>query len=148
MNVQRPVREQMVPVKSPLQQFKPVNSMYTPNLTYTYPGRLDLDLIKPIRIDVPNFSDLFTIIQGVRCGDWLHYIQPLTSVLSKPDGSCNPTYSQSGSITDKQLITGQFAVNLAWCADDFAATCNAIVEKYTGMGMDIYDIQSNLQSLI
>lgn len=122
--------------------------MYTPNLTYTYPGRLDLDLIKPIRIGTPAFSDLFTIIQGVRCGDYLHYIQPLTSALSKADGSCNPTYTQSGSITDKQLITGQFALNHAFCADEFAVVCNALVEKYTGMGVDFYELQPNLQSII
>jgi hypothetical protein len=141
-------RTQMPAIQQAKPSFQPVASMYTPNLTYTYPGRLDLDLIKPIRIGTPNFSDLFTIIQGVRCGDWLHYIQPLTSVLTKPDGSCNPTYTQSGSITDKQLTTGPFAVNLSWCADEFAVQCNAIVEKYSGLGMDIYDIQSNLQSII
>lgn len=139
-------RPSLLPAAKP--SFKPVASMYTPNLTYTYPGRLDLDLIKPIRIGVPAFSDLFTIIQGVRCGDWLHYIQPLTSALSKPSGDCNPVYTQAGSITDKQLITGQFAINMSWCADEFAAQCNAIVEKYTGMGVDIYDIQGNLQSII
>lgn len=150
MNVQREPRTQMLPVKpqNPLSQFKPVNSMYTPNLTYTYPGRLDLDLIKPIDIDTPAFSDLFTIIQGVRCGDWLHYIQPLTSALSKPDGSCAPVFTQAGSITDKQLITGQFALNHAYCSDEFAVVCNSIVEKYTGMGVDFYELQSNLQSLI
>jgi hypothetical protein len=127
---------------------KPSASMYTPNLTYTYPGRLDTDLIEPIRINTPAFSDLFRIIQGVRCGDYLHYVQPLTSVLSKPVGDCNPVYTQAGSITDKQLITGPFAVNLEWCPDEFIAQCNIIVEKYSGMGLDLYDIQSNLQSLI
>lgn len=135
-------------VQNPMASLKPVASMYTPNLTYTYPGRLDLDLIKPIHIMTPAFSELFTIIQGVRCGDWLHYIQPLTSALSKPSGDCAPTYTQAGSITDKQLITGQFAINMEWCPDEFAAQCNAIVEKYTGMGVDLYDIQANLQSLI
>lgn len=128
--------------------FKPVNSMYTPDLSYTYPGRLDLDLIEPIRIGTPALSDLFTIIQGVRCGDYLHYVQPLTSVLSKPSGDCNPTYTQAGSITDRQLITGPVAVNLEWCAEEFIVQCNAIVEKYSGMGLDLYEIQSNLQSII
>lgn len=127
---------------------KPSASMYTPNLTYTYNGRLDTDLIEPIRINTPAFSDLFRIIQGVRCGDYLHYVQPLTSVLSKPAGDCNPVYTQAGSITDRQLITGPFAVNLEWCPDEFIAQCNIIVEKYSGMGLDVYDIQSNLQSLI
>jgi hypothetical protein len=140
----------MVPLKpqNPLGNIKPVASMYTPNLTYTYNGRLDLDLIKPIDIDTPAFSDLFTIIQGVRCGDYLHYMNPLTSALSKPSGDCNPVYTQSGSITDKQLITGQFAVNHEWCAEEFSVVCNAIVEKYTGMGVDFYELQPNLQSLI
>lgn len=134
--------------KNILASLKPTASMYTPNLTYTYPGRLDTDLIEPIRINTPNFSDLFRLIQGVRCGDYLHYVQPLTSVLSKPDTSCNPVYTQAGSITDKQLITGPFAVNLEWCPEEFIAQCNIIVEKYSGMGLDLYDIQSNLQSLI
>lgn len=128
--------------------FQPVASMYTPNLTYTYNGRLNLDLIKPIRIGTPALSDLFTIIQNVRCGDYLHYVQPLTSVLSKPSGDCNPTYTQAGSITDRQLITGQVVVNLEWCGEEFAAQCNAIVEKYSGMGLDLYEIQGNLQSII
>ena len=134
--------------KNILESVRPVNSMYTPSLTYTYPGRLDLDLIKPIDIQTPAFSDLFTIIQGVRCGDYLHYINPLTSALSKPSGDCNPVYTQAGTITDKQLITGQFAVNHEWCAEEFAVVCNAIVEKYTGMGVDFYELQPNLQSLI
>lgn len=128
--------------------FKPANSMYTPTLTYTYPGRLNEEIIRPIRIGLPNFTDLFRVVQGVRCGDWLHYIQPLTSVLSKPAGDCNPTYTQAGGFSDKQLITGPFAVNLSWCPDEFIAQCNIIVEKYSGMGLDLYDMQSNLQSLI
>lgn len=150
MNIIREPRTQLLPSKpeNPLAHLKPAASMYTPNLTYTYPGKLELDLIKPIRIGTPAFSDLFTIIQNVRCGEWLHYIQPLTSALSKPDGSCNPVYTQAGSITDKQLTTGTFALNHAYCSDEFAVVCNALVEKYTGMGVDFYELQPNLQSII
>lgn len=145
----REPRTQMLPTPQNMAAgFKPVNSMYTPNLTYTYPGTLNLDLIKPIRIGTPAFSDLFTIIQNVRCGEWLHYVQPLTSALSKPDGSCNPVFTQAGSITDKQLTTGTFALNHAYCSDEFAVVCNALVEKYTGMGVDFYELQPNLQSII
>ena len=55
MTIQRQPREQVLPAKpqNPLASIKPVASMYTPSLTYTYPGRLDLDLIKPIDIDTP-----------------------------------------------------------------------------------------------
>lgn len=128
--------------------FQPVNSMYTPNITYTYPGKLNLELVKPIQIDIPSLTDLFTIIQGVRCGEYLHYIQPISSVLGKSTGSCNPTYSEAGSITDRQLMTGKFVTNLEWCEEDFNAVCTALTEKYTAMGVDAYEIQNNLQSII
>lgn len=127
---------------------KPVNSMYTPNLTYTYPGKLNLDLIKPIRLGTPSPQDLFTIIQGVRCGEYLHYINPLTSALSKSSGDCNPTYTQAGSITDRRLETGEFVINMEWCEAEFTAVCTALIEKYVAQGVDAYEIQSNLQSLI
>jgi hypothetical protein len=98
-----------------------VNSMYTPNITYTYPGKLNLDLIEPIEIGVPAISDLMRVVQGIRCGEYLHYIAALTSVLSKGTGDCNPTYTQAGSITDRVLTTGKFYVNLEWCEEEFSA---------------------------
>lgn len=127
---------------------KPVNSMYTPDITYTYPGKLNFELIKPIRIGVPALSELFRIIQGVRCGEYLHYVNPLTSVLTKASGDCNPTYTQAGSITDRRLETGEFQINLEWCEAEFSAVCTALVEKYTAAGVDGYELQSNLQSII
>lgn len=144
--ISRPISQALTQGLKPT--FKPVNSMYTPDLTYTYPGKLNLELIKPIRIGVPSLNDLFTIIQGVRCGEYLHYVNPLTSVLSKGSGNCNPTYTQAGSITDRQLTTGPFYVNLSWCEEEFAAVCTSLVEKYTAMGVDSYELQSNLQSVI
>ena len=129
-------------------QFKPVASMYTPNISYTYPGKLNTELIKPLRVGVPAPSDLFTIIQGVRCGEYLHYVQPLTSALSKASGNCNPTYTQAGSITDRRLETGEFQVNMEFCEAEFSAICTVLIEKYIGMGVDAYEIQSNLQSII
>ena len=127
---------------------QPVNSMYTPSFTYTYPGKLNLDLIKPIQIAVPALSDLFTIIQGVRCGEYLHYINPLTSVLTKPTGTCEPTYTQAGTITDRRLETAPFVINLEWCEEEFNAVCTALTEKYTSQGVDAYELQANLQSII
>lgn len=122
--------------------------MYTPDITYTYPGKLNLELIKPIRLGVPALTDLFRIIQGVRCGEYLHYVNPLTSVLTKPSGDCNPTYTQAGSITDRRLETSEFQINLEWCEAEFSAVCTALTEKYTAAGVDGYELQSNLQSVI
>jgi hypothetical protein len=129
-------------------QFLPVNSMYTPDISYTYPGKLNLDLIKPIRLGVPSLQELFTIIQGVRCGEYLHYVNPLTSALSKASGNCSPTYTQAGSITDRRLETGEFQINMEFCEAEFSAVCTALIDKYIGQGVDAYEIQSNLQSLI
>jgi hypothetical protein len=124
------------------------NSMYTPNISYTYPGTLNLDLIKPILVDLPALGDLFTIIQGVRCGEYLHYIQPLTTVLSKSSGDCNPVYTQAGSITDRQLVTGEYKVNLEWCEAEFTAVCTALIQKYISPGVDGYELEGQLMNLI
>lgn len=129
-------------------RFKPVASMYTPDISYTYPGKLNTELIKPLRVGAPSPQDLFTIIQGVRCGERLHYIQPLTSALSKASGDCNPTYTQAGSITDRLLDTGEFQVNMEFCEAEFSAVCTVLIDKYIGQGVDAYEIQSNLQSII
>jgi len=99
-------------------------------------------------VGVPAPQDLFTIIQGVRCGEYLHYIQPLTSALSKASGTCDPVYTQAGSITDRQLVTGDFRVNMEFCEEEFTAVCTVLIDKYIGQGVDAYEIQSNLQSLI
>lgn len=129
-------------------KFKPVASMYTPNISYTYPGKLNTELIKPLRVGAPSPQELFTIIQGVRCGEYLHYVNPLTSALSKAGPDCNPVYTQAGSITDRRLETGEFQVNMEFCEAEFGAICTVLVEKYLGMGVDAYEIQSNLQSII
>jgi hypothetical protein len=128
--------------------FKPVNSMYTPDITYTFPGKLNLELIKAIRLGVPALAELFTIIQGVRCGEYLHYVNPLTSALSKAGPSCNPVYTQAGSITDRRLETGEFQINMEFCEAEFSAFCTALIDKYIGQGVDAYEIQPNLQSII
>lgn len=131
-----------------LTKFRPVASMYTPNISYTFPGKLNTELIKPLRVGAPSPQELFTIIQGVRCGEYLHYIQPLTSALSKASGDCNPVYTQAGSITDRRLETGEFQVNMEFCEAEFSAICTVLIDKYIGMGVDAYEIQSNLQSII
>lgn len=128
---------------------KIVNSMYTPNVTYTYPGKLNTELIQKPKIQTPALSDFGRIIQGIRCGEYLHLVQPLTSVLAKSTGDCNPVYTQAGSITDRQLTTGQFVINLEWCEEEFAAVCNALVDSnLIGDGTDGYELSGKLQSVI
>lgn len=128
---------------------KVVNSMYTPSVTYTYPGKLNTELITKPKIQTPALSEFARVVQGVRCGEWIHLVQPLTTVLSKGTGDCNPTYTQSGSITDRQLTTGKFYINLEWCEEEFAAVCNALSDSnLIGDGTDGYELSGKLQSLI
>jgi hypothetical protein len=84
--------------------------MYTPNLSYTYPGKLNTELIQKPKIQTPALSELFRIMQGIRCGEYINLVQPLTSVLTKGTADCAPTYTQSGSITDRKIETGLFEI--------------------------------------
>lgn len=128
---------------------RPINSMYTPAVTYTYPGKLNIDLIEPTTIETPKIEEFARVIQGVRCGEYLHLIQPLSTVLSKNLGNCNPTYTQSGSITDRRLDTGKFVINVSWCEEEFAAVCNALVDSdLIASGLDGNELTAKLQSLI
>src|SRR5688500_892941 len=126
-----------------------VNSMYTPDITYTYPGRLNLDLIEPIEIGVPAITDLMRVVQGIRCGEYINYNSALSTVLSKGTGDCNPTYTQAGSITDRQLTTGKFYVNLEWCEEEFSAICTALSDSdLVAPGVDGYELTNRLMNLI
>lgn len=87
--------------------------MYTPNLSYTYPGKINTELIQKPKIQTPALTELFTIRQGIRCGEYINLVQPLTSVLTKGTADCAPVYTQSGSITDRKLETGLFEINLS-----------------------------------
>lgn len=130
------------------------NSMYTPNITtYTYPGVLSKELITKPKIDTPPLSALFTVRNGVRSKEQLHLINPLTSVLAKGTATCEPTYSQAGSITGKTLETGLFEINLSWCKKEFQgllSSYNAFGDDpaYVGDGLSGYELGLKLRSKI
>lgn len=123
--------------------------MYTPNVSYTYPGKFTTELFIKPKINTPALSDFANIRQNIRCGEYLHLVQPLTTVLTKSSGDCNPTYTQSGSITDRKIETGKFVINLEWCEEEFAAVCNALSDSnLIGDGVDGYELSGKLQSMI
>lgn len=123
--------------------------MYTPDFSYTYPGKLNEDLIEKPSINTPALSELFRIKQGVRCGEYLNLIQPLTSVLTKGTADCAPTYTQAGSITDRKLETGLFEINLEWCKKEFQAICNILGDSaMIGDGLSGYELGGKLRTAI
>jgi hypothetical protein len=95
------------------------NSMYTPNFSYTYPGILGTEMLQKPKINTPAITDLFTVRQGIRAGEYLPLVAPLTRALEKGTASCSPTYTQAGSITDRRIQTGLFEVNKSWCKKEF-----------------------------
>lgn len=123
--------------------------MYTPDFSYTYPGQLNTELIQKPKINTPALSDLFRIKQGVRCGEYMNLVQPLTEVITKATADCAPTYTQSGSITDRKLDTGAFEINLEWCKKEFQAICNNLGDSdLIGDGLDGYELGNRLRTVI
>src|ERR1041385_8688840 len=128
------------------------NSMYTPSYTYTYPGKLSTDLNIKTKLGTPALTDFFTVKTGVRSGEWLNLVNPLTSVLEKGTASCSPTYTQSGSITARQLTTGLFEINKSWCKKEFQgllSNYNVLGDSdLVGDGLSGYELGGRLRSVI
>lgn len=129
------------------------NSMYTPNFSYTYPGILSTELIQKPKIETPALTEMFTVRQGIRAGEYLALVQPLTRVLEKGTASCAPTYTQSGSITDRKITTGLFEINKSWCKKEFQqllTTYNVLGDDsgLVGNGLSGYELGGRLRSLI
>lgn len=128
--------------------------MYTPNIsTYTYPGVLSKEIIIKPSIQTPALTELFTVRNGVRSKEQLHYASNLTSVLTKGTASCEPTYTQAGDITGKTLETGLFEINLSWCKKEFQGLLSSYNvfgddPSYVGDGLSGYDLGGKLRSLI
>lgn len=128
---------------------KVTNSMYTPNFSYTYPGKLNEDLVEVPQVGTPALSDLFRIKQGVRCGEYVNLMQPLSTVVTKSTGDCAPTYTQAGTITDRKLETGSYDVNLSWCKKEFQAVCNVLGDSaLIGDGLSGYELGGRLRTAI
>jgi hypothetical protein len=129
------------------------NSMYTPNFTtYTYPGVLTTELIQKPKINTPAISEFATVMSGIRSGEVLNLVQPLTRVLEKGTASCAPTYTQSGSITDKKITTGLFEINKSWCKKEFQgllSNYNVLGDSnLIGDGLAGYDLGGKLRTVI
>ena len=130
------------------------NSMYTPNFTtYTYPGMLTTELVQKPKINTPAISEFATVMQGIRAGQVLNLVQPLTRVLEKGTAACAPTYTQSGSITDKKIFTGLFEINKSWCKKEFQgllSNFNVLGDdpSLIGNGLSGYELGGRLRTVI
>jgi hypothetical protein len=128
------------------------NSMYNPNFSYTYPGMLNTELLQKPKINTPEIGSFARVIQGIRAGQYLNLVQPLTSVLAKGTALCEPTYSQAGSITDRKIETGLFEINLSWCKKEFQgllSNFNVLGDSdLVGNGLSGYELGGRLRTVI
>lgn len=126
--------------------------MYTPDFSYTYPGVLNTELIQKPKINTPAISEFATVMQGIRAGEYLNLVQPLTRVLEKGTADCEPTYTQSGSITDRKIMTGLFEINKSWCKKEFQgllSTFNVLGDSdLIGDGLSGYELGGRLRTVI
>jgi hypothetical protein len=128
---------------------KIMNSMYTPNQSFTYPGKLNTELIQKPKINTPSLSEIFQIRQGIRCGEYINLVQPLSTVLTKGTADCAPTYTQSGSITDRKIETAPFEINLSWCKKEFIALCSNLADSdLIQDGLSGYELGGRLRTVI
>lgn len=130
------------------------NSMYTPDLntSYTYPGMMNTELLQKPKINTPAISDFATVMQGIRAGQHLNLVQPLTRVLEKGTASCAPTYTQAGSITDRKITTGLFEINKSWCKKEFQGLLSTWTvlgdSNLVGNGLSGYELGGRLRTVI
>ncbi len=128
-------------------QYKNISS-YTPNFSYTYPGILKTELFQKPKIDTPAITDFARIIQGIRSGEYLNIVNPLTRVLQKAGSTCAPTFSSGGTITDRKIEVGTFDIAQQWCKKEFQATANILGESdLVGDGLKGYDLGGKLRSV-
>lgn len=126
-----------------------VNSMYTPNQSFTYPGKLNTELIQKPKINTPAISDFAIVRNGIRCGEYMNLVQPLTRILKRGTAACAPTFTQSGSITDRKLETGLFEINVSWCKKEFQALCNSLGDSdLIADGLSGYELGGRLRAVI
>lgn len=125
---------------------------YEQNPSYTYPGVLTTTLYQKPKINTPALSDFATIKQGIRSGEYLHLVQPLSTVLTKGTATCEPTYTTAGEITDRKIETGLFDINLSWCKKDFQNILGTPTflgdSELIGDGLDGYELGGRLRQVI
>lgn len=119
---------------------------YSPG--YTYPGKLPTELYRKPSIMTPALSDMFSIRQNIRTDEYLVLVGQLEKLLVATTG-CSPSYTTSGSFSDRKISVGKFEANLQWCKSDFIATASALTEdeSFVANGLDGYEVTQKVRNI-
>jgi len=123
-------------------------SSYTYAPSYTYPGKLPTELYRKPSILTPALSDMFTVRQNIRTDEYLVLVGQLEKLLVATTG-CSPSYTTSGSFSDRKISVGKFEANLQWCKSDFIATASALTEdeSFVANGLDGYEVTAKVRGI-
>lgn len=99
-------------------------------------------------VGTPALSDIFSIRQGIRTDEYLILQQNLNKIVGAIQG-CSPTYTTSGTFTDRKITVGGFAAYLQWCKEDFIATASVLTNDPTWVadGLDGYDASAKIRKV-
>lgn len=120
---------------------------YSPGITFT--GNLPQEIFLKPSESTPALSDIFNIRQGIRTDEYLILATEQGNVVTANAG-CQPTYTSSGTLSDRKISVAKLGVYREWCKDDWTATANVLANDPTwvGNGNDGYDITTKLNSFI
>lgn len=119
---------------------------YAPS--YTYPGKLPVELYRKPSIMTPALSEMFNIRQNIRTDEYLVLVGQLEKLLKAATG-CNPTYATAGTFSDRKITVGRFEANQKWCKSDFIATASALTEdeSFVANGLDGYEVTAKVRKI-
>lgn len=123
-------------------------SSYTYSPGYTFPGNLPLEIFTKPSIGTPALSDMFTIRQGIRTDEYLILQGQLDKILGATQG-CEPSYTTSGTFTDRKITVGKFGAYLKWCKEDFISTASVLTNdpSWVADGLDGYDASAKVRKV-
>jgi hypothetical protein len=128
----------------------PMNAAgYTYSPSFTFDGNLPAEIFMKPSIGTPALSDIFNIRQGIRTDEYLVLGTPLSKILKAASG-CSPSYTASGTLSDRKISVAKFEVNHEWCKSDWEAAANQLTNDPTWMadGLDGFEPTAALRSVL
>jgi hypothetical protein len=122
---------------------------YTYSPSFTFDGNLPAEVFMRPSIGTPALSDIFNIRQGIRTDEYLVLGTPLSKILKAAAG-CSPSYTASGTLSDRKISVSKFEVNHEWCKSDWEAAASQLTNDPSWMadGLDGFEPTAKLRSLL
>lgn len=123
-------------------------SSYTYSPGYTFPGNLPMEIFTKPYLSSPAINEIFTVRQGIRTDEYLILAGQLEKVLGAMQG-CEPTFTTSGTFSDRKITVGKFGSYMQWCKEDFISTASVLTNDPTWVadGLDGYDASAKIRKV-